>query len=221
MAAERTGRRATRWACRPGPLLSARHRPSTALGIVPYDASWPARYQRLADVIRTALGAAVLALDDVGSTAVPGLDAKPIIDADLTVTDGAAEPSYVPPFEACGFELVIREPWWYGHRLLRHQGPRCNLHVWSPGCPESARHLIFRDWLRAHRARREIYVRAKRAAVQRTTSTGGGVEAYNTTASCYSRDLRAGVRRPGSRVAARRPPPESPSLACRGESAGR
>jgi GrpB-like predicted nucleotidyltransferase (UPF0157 family) len=153
------------------------HGPMSKLSVVEYDVSWPARYERLAAVVRAVLGPAVLALDHVGSTAVPGLAAKPVIDADLTVADGAAEASYVPALEACGFELAIREPWWYGHRLLRHDDPACNLHVWSPDCPETARHLIFRDWLRANPAECALYMEAKRAALEQTA--GGNVEAYN------------------------------------------
>ena len=153
--------------------------PSSVIGIATYNASWPAWYERLAGAIRMALGPAVLALDHVGSTAVPGLDAKPIIDVDLTVADGGAEASYVFVLEASGFQLVIREPWWYGHRLLRHREPACNLHVWSPDCPETARHLIFRDWLRANPDECERYLRAKRAALEQTMAAGGDVEAYN------------------------------------------
>ena len=150
------------------PFVSG-HAPTTdLLSIAEYDPSWPARYERLAGLIRTALGPAALSLDHVGSTAVPGLAAKPTIDVDLTVADGAAESAYVPALEACGFQLVIREPWWYGHRLLRHREPGCNLHVWSPDCPEAARHVIFRDWLRANPDECELYLRAKRAALEQT-----------------------------------------------------
>ncbi|MBV8947500.1 MAG: GrpB family protein [Solirubrobacterales bacterium] len=162
---------------------------TTELGLAPYDASWPARYEVLAGLIRSALGPAVLALDHVGSTSVPGLDAKPIIDVDLTVADGGAEPTYVPALEACGFQLVGREPWWYGHRLLHHFGPACNLHVWSPDCPESARHLIFRDWLRANPDECELYVRAKRAASEQTVTVGGDVEAYNAHKQAVIRQI--------------------------------
>ena len=60
--------------------------------------------------IRDALGDAVLDLEHVGSTSVPGLAAKPIIDIDLTVADNRDEAAYVPRLEAAGFELRIREP---------------------------------------------------------------------------------------------------------------
>ena len=162
---------------------------TTELSIAPYDASWPARYDSLGGLIRSALGPAVLALEHVGSTSVPGLDAKPIIDVDLTVADGAAEPTYVPALEECGFRLVGREPWWYGHRLLRHLNPACNLHVWSPDCPETARHLIFRDWLRANPDECELYVRAKRAASKHTVAAGGDVEYYNTQKQAVIREI--------------------------------
>jgi GrpB-like predicted nucleotidyltransferase (UPF0157 family) len=89
----------------------------------------------------------VLVVEHVGSTAVVGLPAKPVIDIDLTVADSVDEAAYVPALEGVGFRLVIREPWWHEHRCLVHDDPRCNLHVFSPGAPEPVRHRIFRDWL--------------------------------------------------------------------------
>ena len=170
------------------PFVSG-HVPMTEFSIAEYDRSWPAQYERLAGVIRTALGPAVLGLEHVGSTAVPGLAAKPVIDVDLTVADGAAESTYVPALEARGFQLVIREPWWYGHRLLGHREPACNLHVWSPDCAEAARHLIFRDWLRANHDECELYQRAKRAASEETIAAAGNVEAYNAHKQAVIRQI--------------------------------
>jgi GrpB-like predicted nucleotidyltransferase (UPF0157 family) len=163
--------------------------PTTEVRVEVHDPSWPARYELIAGRIRTSLGAAVLALDHVGSTSVPGLDAKPIIDVDLTVSDGAAEASYVPALAECGFRLAIREPWWYGHRLLRGSEPACNLHVWSPDCPEPVRHVIFRDWLRANPDECEVYVRAKRAAAAQTLESGGDGEAYNARKQAVIRQI--------------------------------
>lgn len=170
-------------------LFVSGHVPTTEFSIAEYDPSWPAQYERLARVIRTALGPAVLGLDHVGSTAVPGLAAKPVIDVDLTVADGAAESTYVPVLKACGFQLVIREPWWYGHRLLGHREPACNLHVWSPDCPEAARHVIFRDWLRANPDECELYLRAKRGALEQTKAAGGDVDAYNARKQAVIRQI--------------------------------
>jgi GrpB-like predicted nucleotidyltransferase (UPF0157 family) len=167
------------------------HGPGTEVALVAPDPAWPESFRLLADLVRGALGTAVLALDHVGSTAVPGLAAKPIIDLDLTVADVTAEADYVPALEAHGFDLVIREPWWYEHRLLRHAEPRSNLHVWSPDCPESARHLIFRDWLRANPADCELYLSAKHEASAQITAADGDVEAYNAHKQDVIREIYA------------------------------
>ena len=155
------------------------HGPTTNVAVVPYDPAWPAAYEELAAKVKAALGSAVLALDHVGSTSVPGLAAKPTVDIDLTVADATDEDSYVPALDRHDFTLVIRESWWYEHRLLRHSGPRCNLHVWSPGCPEPVRHIIFRDWLRDHPEDRDLYEREKQAAAHRTRLSRGDVVDYN------------------------------------------
>jgi GrpB-like predicted nucleotidyltransferase (UPF0157 family) len=89
-------------------------------------------------------------LEHVGSTSVPGLAAKPIIDILLIVPDSSDEPAWLPDLEAAGYVLVIREPDWYQHRCLKGPDTNVNLHVYSPGCPEIERYLIFRDRLRGH-----------------------------------------------------------------------
>lgn len=167
----------------------AGHGPATNVALTAYDPAWPAAYERLAATIRQALGTRVLALEHIGSTSVPGLTGKPTIDIDLTVVDGTDEAAYVPALEPHGFTLVIREPWWYEHRLLRHSRPLCNLHVWSPECPEPARHIIFRDWLRAHPEDRELYVREKQAAAHRTRISRGDVIDYNDRKRDVIRDI--------------------------------
>jgi GrpB-like predicted nucleotidyltransferase (UPF0157 family) len=100
----------------------------------------------------------------VGSTAVQGLPAKSIIDVDLIVADPNDEPSYVPALENVGFELRVREPWWFGHRVLRHADPSCHLHVFGYDSPEIVKHRIFRDWLRANPMDRDLYADTKREA---------------------------------------------------------
>jgi GrpB-like predicted nucleotidyltransferase (UPF0157 family) len=124
--------------------------PRTGIEVVDPDPAWPDQFALLAARIRTALGSRALVVEHVGSTSVPGLAAKPVIDIDLTVADSADEAAWLPELEAVGFELVIREPWWHEHRCLTSEDPRCNLHVFSPDCPEPVRHVIFRDWLRQH-----------------------------------------------------------------------
>ncbi len=100
--------------------------------------------------IRAALGEQVLALEHVGSTSVPGLAAKPVLDLVLTVADPADEAAYVPALEPLGLLLHIREPEWEQHRMLTRADRSVNLHVFGPDGTEPARVVAFRDWLRAH-----------------------------------------------------------------------
>jgi GrpB-like predicted nucleotidyltransferase (UPF0157 family) len=131
--------------------------PDTPVHVVAYDAAWPAAYAALAARIRDALGGRVLALEHAGSTSVPGLAAKPVIDAVLTVADPADEAAYVPPLEGEGLVLRVREPHWEEHRMLTVPDRSVNLHVFGPGAVEPARMVAFRDWLRTHEDDRAAY----------------------------------------------------------------
>jgi GrpB-like predicted nucleotidyltransferase (UPF0157 family) len=135
--------------------------------VVDYGPDWPRRFQLEADRIQRVLGDRVVQLEHVGSTSVPGLAAKPIIDIMLIVPDSADEPAYLPDLEAAGYVLVIREPEWYQHRCFKGPDTNINLHVYSPGCPEIERYLLFRDRLRGHPADREHYQRVKRELAER------------------------------------------------------
>ena len=135
--------------------------------IVDYDAQWPELFAREAERIRAVLGDRVVRLEHTGSTSVPGLAAKPIIDVLLVVTDSADEAEYLPPLEAAGYSLRIREIDWYEHRMLKGPDTDVNLHVFSSGCVEIDRLLMFRDWLRTHPADRDLYAAAKRELGQR------------------------------------------------------
>ena len=132
-----------------------------------YDPSWAEWFAREAIRIRSALGEAALTVEHVGSTSVPGLAAKPIIDIVLTVADSSDEPTYVPALEAVGYVLRIREPKWSEHRVFKGPDVNVNLHVFSDGCPEVDRMLGFRDHLRANEADRELYERTKRELAAR------------------------------------------------------
>jgi GrpB-like predicted nucleotidyltransferase (UPF0157 family) len=127
-----------------------------------YDPAWPQLFGREVERIRAALGDQVVLLEHVGSTSVPGLAAKPRIDILLVVPHSADEPAYVPALEAAGYVLRIREPDWYEHRVFKGPDTDVNLHVFSPGCPEIERMRLFRDWLRANTADRQVYERTKR-----------------------------------------------------------
>jgi GrpB-like predicted nucleotidyltransferase (UPF0157 family) len=130
--------------------------------VADYDPEWPRWFEHAAREIRDALGDRALSLDHVGSTSVPGLAAKPLIDINLVVADTTDEAAYVPPLEAIGYVLRVREPDWYEHRMLRGSDPPVNLHVFPKGCEEVERMLVLRDWLRTHEDDRELYARAKR-----------------------------------------------------------
>lgn len=136
--------------------------------IVDYDPCWPEQYATEARKIRGALGARALLLEHVGSTSVPNLAAKPILDIVLVVANSADEASYVPALEQAGYVLRNREPAWYEHRVLKGVEPAVNLHVFSLGCPETERMALMRDWLRTHDDDRALYEKTKRELAQRT-----------------------------------------------------
>ncbi len=132
------------------------------IAVVDYDPEWSRLFEREAKRIRGILGERTVMLEHVGSTSVPGLAAKPRIDMLLVVPDSSDEPSYVAPLEAAGYRLVIREPEWYQHRVFKGPDTDVNLHVFSPGCVEIERMLMFRDWLRSHPEDRQLYQDKKR-----------------------------------------------------------
>jgi GrpB-like predicted nucleotidyltransferase (UPF0157 family) len=159
--------------------------------VVPYQERWADDGARLIARVRTALGPRALRVDHVGSTSVPGLPAKPIIDLDVTVADPEREEKWLPLLESAGFVLTIREPWWQHHRMLKSEGPTANgspdanaepaanVHVFGPDSTETVRHLLFRDHLRADEQDRDLYARSKRAAAATATEHGEFVMDYN------------------------------------------
>ncbi len=135
--------------------------------VADYDPRWPEMFTVEAAKIRAALGERVVLLEHAGSTSVPGLAAKPILDIVLVVADPADEAAYVPALEAAGYTLRIREPEWYQHRMLRGTEPDVNLHVFGVGCEEVDQMLLMRDWLRENDADRELYAQTKRELAQK------------------------------------------------------
>ena len=135
--------------------------------LVEYDPTWPKISLREATRIKAAHGERAITVEHVGSTSVPGLVAKPIIDTLLVVADSADEPSYVPALEGAGYRLTIREPDWHQHRLFKGPDTNINLHVFTQGSEEIRRTLLLRDWLRTNEADRELYARTKRGLARR------------------------------------------------------
>lgn len=134
--------------------------------LLPYDPKWSEMYEGEASIIREALGKKALVLEHIGSTSVPGLIAKPCIDILLGVVDSADEEDYAPQLDAAGFVLRRREPDWHEHRVFKSERINVNLHVWSAGHSEIARHIAFRDWLRTHPEDRDAYAAAKQRIAQ-------------------------------------------------------
>lgn len=130
--------------------------------IVDYDSGWPERFEVERANIAAALGPRALAIEHIGSTSVPGLAAKPIIDICVVVPDSSDEASYVPHLSDAGYELRVREPDAHEHRMLRTHERDVHVHVFTDGSTEIGRHLLFRDWLRSNDADRALYAETKR-----------------------------------------------------------
>jgi GrpB-like predicted nucleotidyltransferase (UPF0157 family) len=139
--------------------------------IVDYDPEWPRRFELEQAKITAALGERACAVDHIGSTAVPGLASKPIIDICLTVADSSDEASYVPDLVAAGYELRVREPDFHEHRMLRTPAHNVHVHVFTVGSLEISRYLILRDWLRIDDADRALYASTKRALARQDWPT--------------------------------------------------
>jgi GrpB-like predicted nucleotidyltransferase (UPF0157 family) len=138
-----------------------------------YDPAWADRFAAARALLSEALSGQIIAIEHVGSTSVPGLPAKPIIDIDLLIEDTADESLYLPALAGLGYRLILREPWWYGHRMLVSPAEDVHLHVWPAGAPEPVRHRLFRDWLRAHPADRDLYAATKRRLARDTVHRPG------------------------------------------------
>jgi GrpB-like predicted nucleotidyltransferase (UPF0157 family) len=138
----------------------------TRVVIAEYDPQWPVRFASRAAELRRILGDRARLIEHVGSTSVPGLAAKPIVDIVMGIDDPDDEPAFLPDLEAAGYELRVREP---GHRCLRIGEPdeQVNLHCYPPEDAEVRKYLIFRERLRANDADRDLYERTKRKLAER------------------------------------------------------
>ena len=132
-----------------------------------YDPTWPARYAEVAARLRSALGEKALAVEHIGSTSVPGLAAKPVIDALLVVADVEDEASYAPALVDTGFVLRVRET---GHRMYRTPGRDVHVHLYGPDDQAITDHLDLRSWLRVDASGRALYADVKRELVRRPWS---------------------------------------------------
>jgi GrpB-like predicted nucleotidyltransferase (UPF0157 family) len=143
--------------------------------IVEYDPNWPKKFDKHANAISSALGETALRIEHVGSTAVPELGSKPIIDILVVVSNSADESTYLPQLVAAGYVLRVREPEWNEHRMFRTPERDVHVHIFSVGCPEVHRNLLFRDRLRHHAEDRKLYEGVKR---QLATKNWSDMNAY-------------------------------------------
>lgn len=166
--ADRQSQRVAHRQVQPGPLQ-------------PYRERWSRDYEQLRLLISGALNDRALSIQHVGSTAVPGLAAQPVIDIDLTVPDVEDESIYLAELEQVGLVLVFRDDLGgEAHRQLTFAAPNANLHVWGSGAIEPQRHRLFTRWLADHPADLDLYSAAKLSA-----AVARGVGRYN--------DLKAAV----------------------------
>lgn len=135
--------------------------------IVEYDPRWPARFESERVRVQQALGASAIRVEHIGSTAVPRLAAKPIIDLLATVEDPDDETASVPALTAVGYELRVREP---GHRMFRTPERDVHVHLWGDADPEVTRYLRLRDQLRRCAEDRQAYEQLKRELARREWS---------------------------------------------------
>jgi GrpB-like predicted nucleotidyltransferase (UPF0157 family) len=132
--------------------------------IADYDPGWPLRFESERDRLVTTLGSVITRIEHIGSTAVPGLAAKPVVDIIVTVADITNDDAFQPAIEGLGYELRVLEP---EHRAFRTVERDVNLHVWGDSDPEVERHLVFRDHLRRAPDDRALYERTKRELATR------------------------------------------------------
>ncbi len=132
--------------------------------VADHDPAWADRFQSVRELVETALDGRALAVEHVGSTAVPGLAAKPVVDVQVTVDDVEDEAAYAPALLGAGLVLRVREP---GHRMFRTPARDVHVHVHGPGDPALAERLVLRDHLRRSPGDRALYEAAKRALAGR------------------------------------------------------
>ena len=165
------------------------------VGLHPADDTWPTTYREHERRIRAALGPALsVDVEHIGSTSVPGLAAKPIVDVVVAVPDVTDEDAYLAPLLAAGYRLRVREP---GHRLVRTPARDVHVHVYERGAPQVDAYLLLRDHLRADPADRALYEQTKRDLLTRQwDDMNAYADAKTTVIEAIKDRARARLHRP-------------------------
>lgn len=161
-----------------------------------YDPNWPALFARECKQIEQALGSFALAIEHVGSTAVPGLPSKPIIDLLVGVPSlEAAKQQCIKPLEALGYVYMPDYASWLPGELFFRKGPpgpwTHHVHVMEPSHPRWEARLVFRDYLRVHPEAARAYADIKRALA---ASSKDDIEAYRTGKDVFVEETTAKAR---------------------------
>ncbi|WP_440708861.1 GrpB family protein [Herbiconiux sp. YIM B11900] len=161
-----------------------------------FDERWAGLFREHLERIRNALVAVPVEIEHIGSTSVPGLAAKPIIDIVVAVDDITAEEDYLDALLAAGYELRVREP---GHRLVRTPARDVHVHVYQRHDPAIGEYLLLRDHLRTDAADRALYEGTKRDLL---TRSWGDMNAYSDAKTDVIVAIKARAR---ARVTPHRP----------------
>ena len=161
-----------------------------------YDPNWPRMFEEERTRITNALGPFALAIEHIGSTAVPGLASKPIIDLLVSVSSlEQAKQRCIEPIHALGYIYVPEYASWLTGELFFRKGPpgpwTHHVHLTEPSCPRWEAHLVFRDYLRAHPEAARAYANIKRRLAH---SSKDDVEAYRTGKHTFVEETAAKAR---------------------------
>lgn len=142
---------------------------SRAFAIVPHDPIWSSRFEAESERLQSAFGDQIVRVEHVGSTSVPGLGAKPVVDIQVSVRSMVPRATYMEPLVKLGYRWGL-DPWTDEHEFFSRDedGQRAfHVHVCGQDSQWERRHLAFRDWLRTHPEDAAAYERLKRDLAER------------------------------------------------------
>ena len=163
--------------------------PKRRITVLPYDPGWPAEYVRESEALRRALGDAFVSAHHIGSTSVPGLAAKPVIDIMIEATSLETVDANGAAVGLLGYD-ALGEHGIPGRRYFRKGLPHHthHVHVYARGDPNLCRHVAFRDYLRAYPERARAYGELKAVLAARDPED---VEGYISGKDALAREIEA------------------------------